>query len=95
MFERIKRLFKRDRDQQPQPAVLRHEVAKIDEKTAEMVFSIMLGESHFVIIGRGETAKYAVKDMDYQTLFNTLRRIAENDKAFKEEVTNWVIDLNR
>lgn len=92
MFERIKKIFNR---QPEQPAIIRHEVAAIDETTAAMIFAIMRGESHFIIIGRDENAHCAIKDMDYKTLFNALQQIAEDDKEFKQELTNWVIDLNR
>lgn len=100
MFERIKKLFNRQ-PKQPQPAVLRHEMADVDHTTAAVVFTIMGGAPYMAILGRGENAVCVMHDMNYDemndTLIGMLRTMAnDNDnKALRDELTNLIIDLNR
>ena len=50
---------------------------------------------YYMICKRGDDVITLVNDMDFKTLLNELRELANADSNFRNELTNLVIDLNR
>jgi len=63
---------------------------------ADTIEAIMTDGAFFIVVknqkGRAVTLTH---DMDYATVLGELADIARNDKDFKNELTNMVIDINR
>lgn len=72
---------------------------KIDAETQEL-WQALNGYPFFIVVQdsfatKGLAAARVSRNFDYDHLFNVIKVIARTNKAFKEKLTDYIIDLSK
>ena len=103
MFNRLRNWLNSRKNQgNNQSAVVRTDAqcrvtaVRITQEQADAIEALMNPDGmYFVVVKSRGQILTLTHNIDYRTMLNELYSIASEDKMFKDELTNMIIDLNR